>query len=629
MAVTFIQNYGAGHVVLSRTINAQITYPQTWVGWIQVSSAWTAADKFVLTLLGATNGDGIFISLSDSSVGTNPPPADATYRINGSINDFVTTEQCQSDPVLFYDWVHVAVIWRGSGVSAIPTFIDIYINGVLQDSIVPTLGPTDIARYFSIGGYNGGTATTQAITDTCLVDVARFTVAVPDDEILELANGAHPNEIASWPSAIDYAPLVDAATKEVNDAGTGDYAYNSEPPTGEILDCPDSPFPPDPPPTPAELGGIPYFIERMDNRIWPTIEDAWCVDAGLRYPMPEPDAILVVSSAAGLQQITEYNIINGGSGYTAPIGQVIDLSGTGSGAAVSLGVSSGVITSATPVAYGTLYRHPELSVLDTTGVGAVIQPIITNTASLVTSTSSFTGSDVGSIIRVGGGKLEITTVSTVTTAVASIIVPITSTVPNDPNKTPVPASSGQWSMTAPTMTVSGLAHLAGLTAVALADGGVVTGLVVDDDGSVTLPVEATAITVGLGFVAQLQTMYLDLGGGPTVQTRRKDVTQVVVRVDGSRAPEVGLNQPDAAAQPNQAEIPWGVYPYTGMTPIRFRTVNTPAGLPDPLFSGDLDITNVFSTWDAKGQIAIQQTAPVPLGVTALVSWLKAGDTTGQ
>jgi hypothetical protein len=376
----------------------------------------------------------------------------------------------------------------------------------------------------------------------------------------------------------------------------------------------------------------------MDNRIWPTIEAAWCVDSGLRYPMPEPDATLYVSSATGDQEITEYNIINGGSGYstTSALIQTIDLNPRGgSGAAALLTVSGGVITTVTPTANGSGYINPESTVLDATGVGAVIQPIITNYVQLTTNTSSFTASDAGSIVRVGGGKLEITTVGTVTTAIANIIVPITKTVPNDPNDTPVPAVSGTWSMTAPVTTVSGLAHLAGLTVVALADGGVVTDLTVDDDGNVTLPVEATAIVVGLPFVAQLQTMYMDLGGGPTVQTRRKDVTQVVVRVENSRAPEVGLNQPDAAAQPNQAEIVWGVYPLTSsqtitaLVQIQFRTPDVPAGQPVPLYSGDFPITNVFSTWDQRGQVAVQQRDPVPLGVTALISEVKVGDSTGQ
>lgn len=45
-----------------------------------------------------------------------------------------------------------------------------------------------------------------------------------------------------------------------------------------------------------------YYSERMDNRLWSTVEDVWCVDAGLSYPMAQPDATLnaiVTSNTVG------------------------------------------------------------------------------------------------------------------------------------------------------------------------------------------------------------------------------------------------------------------------------------------------------------------------------------------
>ncbi len=42
-------------------------------------------------------------------------------------------------------------------------------------------------------------------------------------------------------------------------------------------------------------GDLVYYIERMDDRIWKTSEDPWCVDCGLRYPMPEPAANLTIA----------------------------------------------------------------------------------------------------------------------------------------------------------------------------------------------------------------------------------------------------------------------------------------------------------------------------------------------
>jgi hypothetical protein len=54
---------------------------------------------------------------------------------------------------------------------------------------------------------------------------------------------------------------------------------------------PFNPTPP-PPPFPTPRGG--YIIERLDNRIWPTVENAWCVDCGFTLAQPTPDADLQI-----------------------------------------------------------------------------------------------------------------------------------------------------------------------------------------------------------------------------------------------------------------------------------------------------------------------------------------------
>jgi hypothetical protein len=198
--------------------------------------------------------------------------------------------------------------------------------------------------------------------------------------------------------------------------------------------------------------------------------------------------------------------------------------------------------------------------------------------------------------------------------------------PDDPNLTVLTADEGEWTQTTPTDTVSGLDHLEGMTVAALADGGVVGNLTVTS-GSITLPAPASQIVVGLPFIAQLQTLYMESPGGPTVQSRRKDATQVVIRVESSSAPEIGCNQPDQSVQPNGATIPWGLSA-NKMTQIEDRTPDMPAGTPPPLYSGDFPITNVFATQDVRGQVAIQQTDPVPLTVLAVIPWWHIADTPG-
>lgn len=398
---------------------------------------------------------------------------------------------------------------------------------------------------------------------------------------------------------------------------TGVYITPSTPPS--------PPSPPPMPPAPTPTTGA-YYIERMDDRLWNDIEDSWCVDCALAYPMPTPDATLSLTSGSGSANIALYTVIAGGSGYTAPIGQLVDAAGNGTGASVSFTVSGGVITAASASTIGSGYLQPTLTVLDTTGTGAIVQPIVTNYVTLSASTAIFTSTSVGDIVRVGGGKLEVvwsTSSGTTNACIANVIVPVATIVPDDPDNTVITAASGEWTQTTPTSSVSGLDHLEGMTVAALADGGVVSDLVVTA-GSVTLPVPATAIVVGLPFTAQLQTLYMETPGAGTVQTRRKNIVQVVARVQNSRAPELGVNQPDASCQPNQMNIAW-----TGMTQVEDRIPTMTASLPIPLYSGDYGITNVFGQWDQRGQIAVQQTKPVPLTVLALVPWVQVGDTPGS
>lgn len=42
-----------------------------------------------------------------------------------------------------------------------------------------------------------------------------------------------------------------------------------------------------------------YFIERMDNRLWPDIESVWAVDCAVSLPQPTPAAVLTASSPIG------------------------------------------------------------------------------------------------------------------------------------------------------------------------------------------------------------------------------------------------------------------------------------------------------------------------------------------
>lgn len=66
-----------------------------------------------------------------------------------------------------------------------------------------------------------------------------------------------------------------------------------------------------------------YFIERMDNRLWPSVEAAWCVDCGVSLPQPMPAATLFSSTAKGATVLTS----NPGTFTGGSIGQVVRAAG--------------------------------------------------------------------------------------------------------------------------------------------------------------------------------------------------------------------------------------------------------------------------------------------------------------
>ena len=191
-----------------------------------------------------------------------------------------------------------------------------------------------------------------------------------------------------------------------------------------------------------------YYSERMDNRLWSSVNDVWCVDAGLSLGLSYPAATLMPASAMGYNNITAVDNIYGGMGYTAPMITAVDSSGSGSGATFTATVSGGVITAITPVLTGSGYTVglTSLVIVDATGTGAVASPIITNNINFTASSGVFNSGMVGDVIRVGGGQATITSYNSTTSVTANITIPITSTVLNDPNNLPIPQTAGLWSI---------------------------------------------------------------------------------------------------------------------------------------------------------------------------------------
>lgn len=371
-----------------------------------------------------------------------------------------------------------------------------------------------------------------------------------------------------------------------------------------------------------------YYSERMNDRQWQNVEDCFCVDAGLAYPMTELNATLTPAAADGTNNISSTLVINGGSNYTLPIIQAVDETGAGVGATFSAVIAGGVITAIIPLTQGKDYTPgaTKIIITDPTGSGAVVSPIITNYIMFKTSASVFMSGMVGDVIRVGGGKATIVQYISGTQVVANITQPITSVLQNNPSFMPIPAKAGNWTISVPTKTVTGLNHLEGQIVAILADGSVVPNQTVTN-GTITLPQVYSQITIGLPFIAQVQTLYSDAKEGlqDTPQGKRKSIPVLILRTELSRGFSAGVNMPDASTQSNGATIPWPQGIGTnGMVEAKERNALIHAGTAIPLQTGDSYI-EVFGDWDTKGQAAIQQIYPLPLNLLAVIVLSATGD----
>lgn len=377
-----------------------------------------------------------------------------------------------------------------------------------------------------------------------------------------------------------------------------------------------------------------YTLERMNDRLWDSIEDAWCVDCGFSLPMSEPEATLSASSPSGLGAITGVTNLVGGSGYTAATTvSVVDDNGKGpgSGATATPTIVGGVITGITFTAEGEGYTYPQIVISDPAGSaggsGASATAILNNTMTFSANEAVFSSGNVGSVIRMGGGVATITGFTDSEHVTANITTPISQTYP-DANgiEQVIPQEAGNWTLSAPVTTVGGLNALIGATVTGLADGIKISPQTVSAQGTITLSTPASKITVGLPFQAQLQSVYLD-AGEPTIQGNRKNIPEATARIEASGPFKMGSNQVDGSTlSPKQIAPQWSnlqdapIAPTLVRAPYNSNTV--------PLATGDILVT--VNSGDAKpGQVCVQQDDPYPLNVLAFIPQVLLGDVGGQ
>ena len=382
-----------------------------------------------------------------------------------------------------------------------------------------------------------------------------------------------------------------------------------------------------------------YIVERMDNRIWAQAEDVWAVDCAFTLPQDEPAATLTMSSPTGLGSIPGVTGLVGGANYGAgTIASVVDDNGQGPGAGaiptIVIG-PGGVITSVTfaPGNQGAGYVRPKLVFFDPSnqGAGASAVCLLDNSAIFSASANVFQPNHVGWVIRAGGGIASITRFVSARAVEVNILQPVVATYADGAPGAAIvaaPQVAGNWTLAQPVGSISGLDVLAGAVVTGLADGNVIPPTQVSGDGVLTLPQPASAVTIGLGFQAQVQGVYLD-AGEPTVQGQRKKIAAATARLEASRGVKIGANQPDGSTlSPAQLAPVWSkldVLPDQGAQGQPQRAYNA---LCDPLYTCDVR-TPISGGFQKKGQVCLQQDNPLPMQVLAFIPELLGGDTPEQ
>lgn len=260
------------------------------------------------------------------------------------------------------------------------------------------------------------------------------------------------------------------------------------------------------------------FIERMDLRQFTNIEDAWCVDCGLEYPLRYPAGTVTVYGEG-------YALISGGS---------------------------------------------------------------------------FLGSE-DMILRAGNGVWRVLS-ATADRAELLLTVEPTTWVPETDKAYTFPFTEGDWSLTTPVSTISGLDHLEGEPVAILADGSVVDGQVVTD-GMVSLEEPATKIIIGLSYTCRGKTLPL-IVPGEQIEGKRKRIVAVSMRLNNSRALKVGDDYDSVYEFPARSDEAWGnpIRPLTGLA-------ETPVG----------------TTWDEEAFTYFLLTDPLPVTLLSMVQTMELGD----
>lgn len=152
--------------------------------------------------------------------------------------------------------------------------------------------------------------------------------------------------------------------------------------------------------------------------------------------------------------------------------------------------------------------------------------------------------------------------------------------------------------------IYGFDHLKGKTLAALADGNVIEGLVVADNGSITLPAAAEKVHAGLPYVSEIKTLLLALlqqaGGAPG---RKKNITETILKMYKSRGVKVGPTS-DLLVEMKERGAPFdeAIEPITADVPVKIR-----------------------AKWSKDTSVLLRQEYPLPMTLQSILADVSTED----
>ena len=160
---------------------------------------------------------------------------------------------------------------------------------------------------------------------------------------------------------------------------------------------------------------------------------------------------------------------------------------------------------------------------------------------------------------------------------------------------------------APNTTFTGAQQLSGLTCTGLADGVIIPNFVMPYNGTFTLGVAASKVTVGLAFLPQFQSLYLD-AGNPTIQSKMKKIPVTTIRVTETLGLRIGTD-------------------FNNLVPmkdlIRGNVGSMTNEVVTDLVTGDAR-TYIDPLWQEEGVFCIDQPYPYPASILGTIPQLEVG-----